>query len=54
MSRYIVEILTEHGDWVRKSYHKGEDKALIMLQVQEEAGSRCRIIHEGKIIHESE
>ncbi len=54
MSNYIVEICNERGDWIRYSYHRGADKALIMFEVQVEAGRPCRILHEGKIIQESE
>lgn len=54
MSIFIVEIQNDFQDWIRKSYHRGEDNASIMYEIQVEAGRRCRIVHDGKVIQESE
>jgi hypothetical protein len=49
---YIVEILNDSEDWIRKSYHNNRDNADIVFDVQVEAGWRARIVHDGKIIRE--
>jgi hypothetical protein len=54
MSQFKVEYLNDHGDWVLKSWHKGEDKAEIVASVCQEAGYKTRIVHEGKIIRSGE
>lgn len=49
---YRVEILTEHGDWVKKSLHKNLSSAEIVAEVCATSGLRVRVILAGKIIKE--
>ena len=46
---YIVEKF-EKNEWMRVSTHKDSTYAHIVYEVNEKAGRKCRIIHEGKII----
>jgi hypothetical protein len=49
---YRVEYLNDHGDWIKKSWHRNKEHAVIVAQVCEQSGKKARIIHEGKIIYE--
>jgi hypothetical protein len=49
---HIVYFLNEHDDWIKKSFHKNLEHAVIVAQVCEADGYRTRIVEDGKIIRE--
>jgi hypothetical protein len=52
-TRYIVEVHNEHMNcWTRYSSPKNESTADAHFKVNVQAGRKCRVTHEGKIIME--
>jgi hypothetical protein len=48
---YIVFVHDGH-EWVRMSWHRNEDHAVIVAQVKVQGGFKARVISDGKIIWE--
>jgi hypothetical protein len=47
--KYIVELLTEHGDWIRHSFHNNIDHAQFNAATKAE-DYKVRIIKDGQIV----